>query len=122
MMLTIGTTVMVVEDLPRALAFWKEALGYVERRPASDNWVILDPPDGGAASLALDKRPVERHYPPRMHLDLYARDQKAEIERLVSLGARHIDWDGYPEGADYVVLEDTEGNRFCVVNAPGWFS
>ena len=34
----------------------------------------------------------------------------------LSLGAREIDWDGYPDDADYVVLEDTEGNRFCVVD------
>jgi hypothetical protein len=99
----------------------RAALGYVNRRPPSEDWVILDPPhkaawDAPGASLALSVTGYPQHYPPRIHLDLYAEDQTAEIERLLALGARTIDWDGYPEGADYVVLEDTEGNRFCVVD------
>jgi catechol 2,3-dioxygenase-like lactoylglutathione lyase family enzyme len=121
-MLELGTTVLVVDDLERALAFWKGALGFVEREPPSDDWAILDPADGRGGSIALDRRPAPKSYPPRMHLDLYADDQDAEIERLLSLGASRVDWDGYPSDADYVVLEDTEGNRFCVIAASEWFS
>lgn len=43
--------------------------------------------------------------------------QAAEIERLILLGARRVDWDGYPPDADYVVLEDPEDTRFCVIDA-----
>ena len=43
---------------------------------------------------------------------------KAEVERLISLGAQHVDW-VYPDGANFVVLSDTEGNLFCVVNTEG---
>jgi hypothetical protein len=51
----------------------------------------------------------------RHHLDLYADDQQAEIERLLALGAFPVvDW-VYESDADYVVLEDPDGNRFCVV-------
>ena len=39
---------------------------------------------------------------------------QTEVERLISLGATRVDWD-YPEGADFVVLADTEGNLFCVI-------
>ena len=48
-----------------------------------------------------------------MHLDLYASDQKAEVERLVKLGAtiRRLP----KEGEDYVILADPEGKLFCVV-------
>lgn len=122
-MLVIGTTVLGVDDLSRALAFWSGALGYQPRRPPSDDWAILDPPERGkGASLALMVTRATVHLPPRIHLDLYADDQAAEVERLLALGARHIDWDRYPEGADYVILEDTEGNRFCVIDAPTWFA
>jgi len=38
----------------------------------------------------------------------------AEVERLLELGAGRVDW-RYPEGADYVVLADSDGNTFCVV-------
>jgi Glyoxalase-like domain len=54
-----------------------------------------------------------------VHLDLYAgdaADQAAEIERLVALGATRVDWDRYPENPDFVVMADTEGNRFCVID------
>jgi len=120
-MLTIGTTVLTVEDIDRAGAFWRAALGYVNRGEPSDDWVILDPPEKGTwngpgTSIALSVTGYPQHYPPRLHLDLYADDQAAEIQRLLGLGAREVDWDGYPEDADYVVLEDTEGNRFCVVD------
>ncbi len=120
-MLHIGTTVLTVEDIARAGDFWRSALGYVNRREPREDWVILDPPEGmPGASIALSITGYPQHYPPRLHLDLYADDQAAEIERLLSLGARRVDWDGYPPDADYTVLEDTEGNRFCVIDAPGW--
>ena len=52
----------------------------------------------------------------RHHLDLFTPDQDAEVERLVGIGARTVEWD-YPDLADYVVLEDPDGNRFCVVQS-----
>ncbi|MDT5025944.1 MAG: hypothetical protein QOE61_2370 [Micromonosporaceae bacterium] len=51
----------------------------------------------------------------RNDLDLYSSDQAAEVDRLLGLGASLVDWQDYPEGADFVVLADTEGNRFCVI-------
>jgi hypothetical protein len=115
-MLTIGTVVLGVDDLQRALAFWRAALNYTPRYEPDVDWVILDPLDGNGASLALSQTRAKVNLPPRIHLDLYAEDQQAEINRLLALGARHIDWDRYPPDADYVILEDTEGNRFCVVD------
>lgn len=47
-------------------------------------------------------------------MDLFTDDQPGEVERLIRLGATRVDWD-YPERADYVVLADPDGNRFCVV-------
>lgn len=123
-MLTFGTVVLTVEDIDRAGAFWRAALGYVNRLEPSDDWVVLEAPnkeDGNApgASIALSVTGYPQHYPPRIHLDLYADDQAAEVERLLGIGAREVDWDDYPEDADWIVLEDTEGNRFCVVDKSG---
>lgn len=114
--------VLGVGDLHRAVAFWSEALGYEPRRPVGpdDDFTVLVPPTGrSGAPLALDvsESPVQEH--PRVHLDLYAgnsSDQAAEVARLVALGAQEIDWDLYPPDPDFVVLADTEGNRFCVID------
>jgi catechol 2,3-dioxygenase-like lactoylglutathione lyase family enzyme len=120
--LRIGTVVMGVTDVRRALDFWRRALGYTPRNGElgpEDDSIILVPPNGPGTALNLDTSvtPVQEH--PRVHLDLYADgadEQAAEVDRLVSLGAERVDWDLYPESPDFIVLADTEGNRFCVVN------
>src|SRR3954447_362500 len=106
-MLSIGSVVLGVADVPRAAAFWTEALGYVPREEIEHDWVVLIPANGPGVqlSLGLSATPVQKH--PRIHLDLYAgdaADQAAEVERLVSLGAQRVDWDLYPDNADFVVL------------------
>lgn len=56
---------------------------------------------------------------PRLHLDLHVADateQAHEVSRLLELGATRVQWDGYPEDPDFVVLADPDGNRFCVVD------
>lgn len=120
-MLTIGTVVMGVQDLDRAVAFWTAALHYIPKRPIEEDYdfVILVPESGHGAHLALhvSETPVQSY--PRVHLDLYAgdaADQAAEVERLVGLGATRVDWDRYPESPDFVVVADPEGNRFCVID------
>ena len=50
----------------------------------------------------------------RLHLDLYATDRKGEVERLVMIGATRYPW-RYKPHDDFVVLEDPDGNLFCVV-------
>jgi hypothetical protein len=47
----------------------------------------------------------------RLHLDLRADDPAAEVIRLVGLGARVTS-----EQDRLTVLEDPEGNEFCVLN------
>ena len=55
--------------------------------------------------------------PPRIHLDLYADNQASEVERLLAQGATEVHWAKRPTDADYVILADPEGNRFCVIDA-----
>jgi Glyoxalase-like domain len=119
-MLSVGTIVMGAADVRRAAGFWTRALDYVPRDGVvADDWTVLVPADGPGPRLALDlsTTPVQEY--PRVHLDLYAgdaADQAAEVSRLISLGAERVDWDLYPDDADFVVLADTEGNRFCVID------
>ena len=100
------------EDIPRAVAFWSAALHYKLKRPASEDWAILIPESGAGIQLSLSK--VSSPKARRHHIDLFTDDQAAEVERLLALGATRKAW-RYPAGADYVVLQDPEGNPFCVV-------
>ena len=118
-MLSIGTVVLGVTDFKRALDFWMNALHYVSREEPEDDWAVLVPAAGPGTHLALALSGTIPQEHPRVHLDLYASDateQTSEVERLVALGAEKVEWSLYPDNPDFVVLSDTEGNRFCVVD------
>ena len=118
----VGSIVIRVDDLERQAAFWVAALDYVRRgaeRGDDDTFVLLRPRDGAGPNVSLDRVPSEVHIPPRIHLDLYTEDQAGEVARLLALGATEVHWDKKPADADYVILADPEGNRFCVVDTAG---
>ena len=119
-MVSIGMVVLGAADMGRAIGYWSQALGYELREGgAGADWSSLTPAGGLGTGIGLQQTTTLADKHPRVHLDLYAADaaeQAAEIERLVSLGAERVDWDLYPADPDFVVLADTEGNRFCIVN------
>ena len=115
-MIRIGSIVLRVDDLLRQAEFWEAALGYNRRESDSDDFVLLRPRDGAGPNLSLDRVRSTLQIPPRIHLDLYTEDQAGEVERLLALGATEVHWDKRPPDADYVILADPEGNRFCVVD------
>lgn len=119
-MLTFGAVVLGVSDVRRATEFWSAALGYTLREDGFGGWsTLLMPPDANGLPIALQASETPPQDRPRLHFDLQVTDvaeQQAEAARLVTLGARHVDWDSYPEDPDFVVLEDPDGNRFCIVD------
>jgi predicted enzyme related to lactoylglutathione lyase len=115
-MMRIGSIVIRVDDLQRQMEFWAAALDYVPREGPVDDFVIMRPRDGIGPNLSLDRVRSTVQVPPRIHLDLYAKDQAAEVQRLLALGATEVHWDKRPPDADYVIMADPEGNRFCVVD------
>ena len=116
-MLRVGSIVIRADDLQRQAQFWAAALDYVPREETSDDFVLLRPRNGIGPNVSLDRVHSTVQVPPRIHLDLYAEDQAAEVKRLIGLGATEVHWDKRPPDADYVMLADPEGNRFCVVDA-----
>jgi predicted enzyme related to lactoylglutathione lyase len=105
---SVGAFVLNVGDIDRAAKFWRQALGYVAE---PDDPAFLKPEDGGGPRLHLDEND-------RTHIDLWISRQEStmeeEVQRMISLGATRVEWT-YPPDADFVVLADTEGNLFCVV-------
>src|SRR6516162_4605464 len=118
-MLRFGVVALGVSDARRAAEFWSAALGYTLREDGFGGWAkVLVPPGGVGTAIALQLSQTRAPSHPRLHFDLHATDvseQEAEAARLMSLGASRVDWDSYPEYPDFIVLEDPEGNRFCIV-------
>lgn len=115
MTLRVGSIVIRCFEFDAMLAFWKEALHYIPREPATDGWAVLRDPGGSGPNVSLDRSPEERTgRRSRLHLDLYTSEQEAEVTRLVELGASRYPW-RYRPGDDFVVLEDPDGNLFCVI-------
>lgn len=111
-MLKIGSIVWGVKDLEREIEFWSAALGYELKRPADVDWAMLAPKNGEGLQLSL--KLITSPKAKRHHMDLFADDREAEVKRLLALGATLKEWE-YEDGSDYTVLNDPDGNPFCIV-------
>ena len=98
--------------------FWSEVLGYrVSERSdgPEDFYVELEGPPGAGPSLLLLRTPDPKTSKNRLHIDVNPtdRDQDAEVERILALGATRAD---IGQGdRTWVVMADPEGNEFCVL-------
>ena len=118
-MMKIGSIVIGCYEFDKMLAFWQQALHYLPREPADDGWVVLRDPEGNGPNVSLNRVPMRRMGKrSRLHLDLYTGDRDGEVQRLVALGATRYPW-RYRPNSDFVVLEDPDGNLFCVVQHAG---
>jgi predicted enzyme related to lactoylglutathione lyase len=103
-------------DLPALADFWAAALGWTVLSTREREVIVgpsLDAPVGLCFMPAGETRKTVKN---RVHVDLTTTDgdRDAEIERLISLGARRVDV-GQGDEVDWDVLADPEGNEFCVV-------
>jgi len=105
------------------LVFWKGALHYhyrTEKELADilkEGWVVLRDPVGRNTNVSLNRVQPSEKLTGRnwLHFDLYTRNQTGEVERLLKLGAtRHFQ--EYEPDDDFIVLEDPDGNLFCVID------
>ena len=110
----IGSIVIHCFEFDKMIEFWAKALNYLPREPKTADWVVLTDPQKKGPNLSFQKRTVKRERRNWVHLDLYTNDQKGEVERLLSLGAKKYAW-RYEGNEDFIVLEDPDGNLFCVV-------
>ena len=131
-------------DPPALAAFWGEVVGYVEQDPPEgfdswEAWAVANDlpreewgnydarvdPDGVGPRLYFQRVPEPKTAKNRVHLDLSVsggrgtpmeeirRNVAAAVERAVAAGAtklREVD----ERGEHWVVLQDPEGNEFCL--------
>src|SRR6516165_116735 len=116
----ISELVIDAADPNRLAAFWRNVLGYVELGREDDGSIEIGPPDvgfgGPQPTLILSPSSDPRPGKLRLHIDVNAtdRDQDAELERLLALGARPADI-GQTGTESWHVLADPEGNEFCLL-------
>ena len=101
-----------VDDLDVQTAFWSGALGY-DAVGGVAQYRALEDPAGRGPKLLLQRVDESKSAKNRLHLDLHVTDIEAEAARLVGLGAVRI---GRVDefGISWVVMNDPEGNEFCV--------
>jgi len=108
-----------VRDTSLMADFWSAALGFTDVRYGDDGSAKLYPPADAPAdvpTLWLQKTGEPKQGKNRDHPDLRPvdGDVEHEVERLVGLGARHVDV-GQTGEEGFVVLADPEDNEFCVL-------
>lgn len=118
----ISELVIDAADPDRLATFWSEVLGYVELDREPDGSIEIGPSDTGFGgpqpTLVLSPSSDPRPEKLRLHIDVNAtdRDQDAELERLLALGARPAEV-GQTGAESWHVLADPEGNEFCLLHA-----
>ena len=92
--------------------WWAKVLGW-KHDIDKDGDVRLYPPPGAGPDWIFLAVPDEKVVKNRIHLDFRPDDQQAEVERVIAMGAKHVDiGQGEPS---WVVLADPEGNEFCIL-------
>jgi len=111
----ITELVLDCTDPERLATFWGEVLGY-EVLDREDEFVEIGPPDKRTTLLFL-RNPDRKLQKLRLHIDVRAtdRDQDAELERLLALGATRVDI-GQGDDVSWHTLADPEGNEFCLLS------
>ncbi len=118
--LTIGNITLDCDDPRTVSAFWSAALGRPVDEGGSEFFCSIGVATDERPRWLFLKVPESKTAKNRLHLDLEAEDRQAEVERLVGLGAtvqaEKAEW-----GHEWTVLEDPEGNEFCVAGvwSPG---
>ena len=120
----ISHTTVDCHDAYALSEWWKQVLGYVDiegdpNLPGHEECMIVSP-DTGHRLLFIEV-PDEKKVKNRIHLDLqpHAGTRDEEVERVVGLGATEFDdqRDHHGPGIGWVVLQDPEGNEFCILRS-----
>lgn len=115
----ISELVLNCKDPELLATFWGEVLGYVEL-DRDEGSIEIGPRDAGFGGLqptiilSPSTNPRTGRLPLHLDVNPVDRDQAAELERLLALGARPADV-GQTGGEQWHVLQDPEGNEFCLL-------
>jgi predicted enzyme related to lactoylglutathione lyase len=112
----LAAVVIDATDPAELARFWVEAAGWPIGL-MNDNMVRLHRPGDQPPYIEFVRVSDAKMGKNRVHLDVSARpngDREAEVDRLLGLGAQHVNI-GQGREVPWVVLTDPEGNEFCVL-------
>jgi hypothetical protein len=107
--------VVVDAAQPRGLArWWAQVLDWVMVDESDEDCEIRPTPQclPGILFTPVTEAKAGKN---RLHLDFRPADQEAEVQRLLRLGATRADIGQGKQS--WVVLQDPEGNEFCVLSS-----
>jgi catechol 2,3-dioxygenase-like lactoylglutathione lyase family enzyme len=97
----------------RQAEFWAAVLGYEVKDVDEEGALVVDP-SGQQSRLLFLIVPEGKTVKNRLHFDLTPETtREAEVQRLLGLGATVY------QVFDWTVMQDPEGNEFCVEQGPG---
>jgi catechol 2,3-dioxygenase-like lactoylglutathione lyase family enzyme len=116
----ISELVVDCAEPERLAAFWCEVLGWEVLVRETETNVEIGPAAAGFGgpqpTIVFDATDEPKRDKLRLHFDVNPtdRDQDAELERLLALGAKMADI-GQAGNEPWHVLHDPEGNEFCLL-------
>ena len=118
------TVLAMVVDCRDALGqanYWTQVLGHQVSARNADEYEVSDPTSGGTPLYFMNV-PEPKSGKNRLHLDITTADPlEDEVARLVRAGATLVELRQDPATLDnpdtWAVMQDPEGNEFCVLNA-----
>lgn len=114
MSLDLANVTFDCDDVLRVSGFWSAALDRPLDPDPNEFFASIGITDAQSPNWFFAKVPESKTVKNRVHVDLAADDRKAELARLVDLGAtRGRDYDEW--GHSWTVMADPEGNEFCLV-------
>jgi catechol 2,3-dioxygenase-like lactoylglutathione lyase family enzyme len=118
----VSHTTIDCSDAYALSRWWQKVLDYVEdsddpNAPGHEECLILS--RDGQHRLLFIEVPDRKHVKNRIHLDLRPQDgsRDKELARLLALGAAQVADRRNDDGTGWVVLEDPEGNEFCILRS-----
>lgn len=113
MALEIGHVTFDCDDAGALAEFWSGLLDQPVDPEASKHFATVGRGAGMSPVLMFIAVPDKSPGKNVIHLDLHTAEWREQIDRAVSLGAKHIgDFDEY--GAKWATLADPEGNLFDI--------
>jgi predicted enzyme related to lactoylglutathione lyase len=111
--ITLTSITIDCEDSAALAEFWHTALGWEIVHNSPEGAYLVNA--GTGPGLFFQPVPEPKVAKNRAHIDLTSGAFDEDLARLQGLGATVQRDDAAPDGRQYVVLADPEGNEFCLI-------